>query len=94
MKLANIFLDLTVTKHIDKLNFNIYRKPTTTHAVVHAKSHHLFSQKIPVFNCFIHSLLSIPINKDDFLDELNTIKYIALANGYNLSLIHIFTRIG
>ena len=32
-------------------------------------------------------LIIVPINKDDFLDELNTIKYIALANGYNSSLV-------
>ena len=28
------FLDLTVTKHIDKLKFNIYRKPTTTDVTI------------------------------------------------------------
>ena len=39
------------------------------------------------FNCFIHTLLSIPLNEDDFLDELNNVKYIALANGYNNSLV-------
>ena len=54
----NTLLDLTVTKHIDKLKFNIYRKPTTTDVTIPVDSHHPFSQKMAAFNCFIHRLLT------------------------------------
>ena len=44
------------------------------------------------FNYFIHRLLTVPLDDEDFNDELNTIKYIAHANGYNSSLIDNLLR--
>ena len=38
-------LDLTVTKHIDKLKFNIYRKPATTDVTIPVDSQLPYSQK-------------------------------------------------
>ena len=60
----------------------------TTDTVIHATSFHPISQKMAAFHSMIHRLLSLPLDNKDFLTELNTIKYIAVANGY-LSLIHI-----
>ena len=68
---------------MNKLKFNIYRKPTTTGTTIHADSHHPYSQKMAAYNSFIHRLLTIPLDDNDFRDKLNTIKYIAVANGYN-----------
>lgn len=34
------FLDLTLTKNNHKLEYNIYRKPTTTNQNIHSTSHH------------------------------------------------------
>ena len=36
----------------------------------------------------LHRLTSIPLNTHDYQDELNTIKYIAVKNGYNPELIN------
>ena len=85
-------MDLPVTKHIDKLKFNIYRKPATTDVTIPVDSHHPFLQKMAAFNYFIHRLLTVPLDDEDFNDELNTIKYIAQANGYNSSLIDNLLR--
>ena len=68
---------------MNKLKFNIYRKPTTTDTTIHADSHHPYSQKMVAYNSFIHRLLTIPLDDNDFRDELNTIKYIVVANGYS-----------
>ena len=42
------------------------------------------------FNCMIHRLLALPLSTDDYNNELNIIKHIALANGYKS---HIVDRI-
>ena len=68
---------------MNKLKFNIYRKPTTTDTTIHADSHHPLSHKMAAYNSFIHRLLTIPLDDNDFRDELNVIKYIAVANGYS-----------
>ena len=36
----------------------------------------------------LQRLTKIPLNKQDYKEELNTIKYIALKNGYNPDLIN------
>jgi hypothetical protein len=81
------FLDLRIKKSNSRLNFSIYRKPTTTDLTIHATSHHPYSHKIAAYNSFIHRLLSIPMSQTDFDEEVTTIKYIAVANGYKSSLI-------
>ena len=43
--------------------------------------------KHAAFNHMLHRLTKIPLNKQDYTDELNTIKYIAIKNGYNPNLI-------
>ena len=81
------FLDLSVRKENNSLTYKVYRKPTTTDMVINAHSYHPETQKLAPFNAFIHRLLSIPLCSNDYQEEINTIKYIAI----NLSLIHIYT---
>ena len=40
----------------------------------------------------LHRLTKIPLNKQDYNEELNTIKYIAIKNGYNPELINKLHR--
>ena len=84
------FLDLTLTKIHNKINFNIYRKPTTTDHAIHASSCHPFSHKMAFFNCMIHRLLALPLSTEDYKNELGIIKHIATAYGYKN---HIVDRI-
>ena len=44
------------------------------------------------FNSLLHRLTSIPLEHDDYIDELNTIKYIAEVNGYQSSMIERLLR--
>ena len=86
------FLDLTITRQLNSLNFKIYRKPTTTNVIIHGDSHHPLSQKLAAYNSFIHRLLMITLNNDDFECELNIIKHIAMANGYESQMIDNILR--
>ena len=47
--------------------------------------------KLAAFRTMIYNMIlnNIPLVEKDYKDELNTIKYLAESNGYDLSLIHI-----
>ena len=75
------FLDLPLTKIDNKINYNIYRKPTTTDHAIHASSYHPYSHKMAFFNSMVHRLLSLPLSTEDHKNEVEIIKH--------LSLIHI-----
>ena len=81
------YLDLTLTNCNNKIDFNIFHKPTHTDMVIHNSSAHPFPQKLASFRCYIHRLLMIPLKQDDFQKELNFIKQIAVNNGYSEELI-------
>jgi hypothetical protein len=60
----------------------IYRKPTTTDVTTDNTSYHPQEHKSAVFKNWIHTLLTLPLNKNSKNKELNTITNIALNNGY------------
>lgn len=81
------FLDLTIEKINNKLDFSIFHKPTHTDLTIHNSSHHPLQHKLAAYHCYIHRLINIPMNPTNFTKELNIIKQIAFNNGYNPSMI-------
>lgn len=81
------FLDLTITIVNGKHTFSIYRKPTHTDTTIHMNSCRPFSHKLAAFHSMIHRLLTTPLDNDAHFSELQTIKEIAIKNGYTESLI-------
>jgi hypothetical protein len=81
------FLDLTIDITESQHNFSIFRKPTYTDQVIPSDSCHPTAHKLASFNSLIHRLISIPLSKTNFQRELQTIKYIAIKNGYQESTI-------
>ena len=81
------FLDLTISKSNNNLQFKIYRKPTITDTTIHATSHHPYSHKISAYKSFVYRLLNTPMTKDDYTEEVRILKYIANNNGFKISLI-------
>jgi len=81
------FLDLQITKSNNKHEFNIYRKPTTTDTIIHNTSNHPTQHKHAALNTMIHRLLNIPMNKINYNNEVNIIKYIAQENGYDPKIV-------
>ena len=39
------------------------------------------------FNALAHRLISVPMNTEDYKEEYNIIKHIALKNGYNTEIV-------
>jgi hypothetical protein len=81
------FLDITIKKDNNKLAYNIYRKPTYTDTIIHAKSKQSWTIKMSPFHSYIHRLLNIPMNPIDYNKEVQIIKTIAQNNGYNPKII-------
>ena len=39
------------------------------------------------FNALAHRLISVPMNTEDYKEEYDIIKHIALKNGYNTEIV-------
>ncbi|XP_072380863.1 uncharacterized protein [Diabrotica undecimpunctata] len=53
------FLDMTISRNKDSLEYNIYRKPTQTDHVIHDTSNHPTQHKMAAFNSYIHRLQAL-----------------------------------
>src|SRR5436190_9621658 len=84
------FLDLLVkyTEDQPKINYEIYRKPTSNFRFIPNDSYHPQSQKRAAFDSMVHRLLTTPLSSEDYNKELNIIKEIAQFNGYSNKLVH------
>lgn len=61
--------------------FKIYRQPTTTDNTVHASSSHPLMQNLSSCNSYIKS-----VQRQDYSDELNCIKYITVDNTHSSTI--------
>jgi predicted GIY-YIG superfamily endonuclease len=86
------FLDISISKSEEGLQYSVFRKDSYTDHVIHANSRHCFPQKLSAFHAMIHRLTSIPMSNSMLLKELNTIKQIAVNNGYPENLINKLYR--
>lgn len=86
------FLDLNIDISNGKHNFKIYRKPTYSDAIIPSSSRHPISHKHAIFHSLLHRLINVPLSSVDYKLELNTIKTIAVNNGYPTHLIDNLLR--
>lgn len=87
-----VALDLTIKNENNKHTFKIFRKVTQTDHTIHNTSSHPFQHKIAAYNHMLHRLNNIPMNNEDYNEELNTITHIAIENGYTEQLIKNINR--
>ena len=88
------FLDLIITIINQKLEYQIFRKPTFTDTIIPFSSNHLTNTKFSAFYSMINRLIQIPLNKDNVNKELNTIYNIASHIGFNRKTISkLFNKI-
>lgn len=66
------FLDLTIQKYKNQFKYKITGNLQLL-TTIHADSFHPYTQKTAAYNALIHRLLTIPLEPQDFQDELNTI---------------------
>lgn len=83
------FLDLLIIRNklSNKLEYDIYRKPSQVNRFIMNQSFHPPEQKRAVFNSMIYRLINTPLSTVNYKKELNQIKNIAIYNGYQTSLI-------
>lgn len=86
------FLDIIISREADKLDFNIYRKPTSTSRLIPIESNHHPSQKYAAFNSMVHRLVNFPLSKESYTTELAHIKNMAKINGYTDDSIDILVK--
>ena len=80
------FLDLTIRVTEESHTFCIYRKTTATDSYVNGSSFCPWPYKLVAFNWLIHRLVSIPMGRSDFEEEIATLEHLAEVNRVNLDL--------
>lgn len=86
------YLDLTISKNINKHDFKIYRKPTQSDLMIPSNSNHPWKYKLSALRSMLNRLLNIPMTKKNYEIELNKIKYLASRNGYKQNIIYNMIR--
>ena len=81
------FLDLTITRVQNKLDFQIYRKPTHTDTTIPASSCHPLQHKLAAFRSYVHRLMSVPLSTENYVKELKILYQTAISNGYSKKVI-------
>lgn len=81
------FLDLRITRMDNALDFNIYRKPTSTDCFIPADSSHNQHHKFAAFNSMVHRLLYVPLSPENYSKEVENIERIAIRNGFDKNII-------
>ncbi|KAK5644291.1 hypothetical protein RI129_008136 [Pyrocoelia pectoralis] len=87
------YLDLTLTRNTHNIDYNIYRKPTSTDVIIPFNSSHAPQIKTSSFNFMFHRLLNTPLTLENFNQELATIIQIGKNNNYPLNfMLNIFHK--
>jgi hypothetical protein len=81
------YLDISILRNNDKLEYNIYSKPTTSSTVIHASSFHPIEHERMAFNYSINRVDKYPLSLENMKIELNIIRQTAKENNYSHSII-------
>lgn len=76
------FLDIMVKRNSGVLEFEIYRKPTSTQRFITNSSNHSTQHKMAAFRTMVHRMCSVPMRREDYNKELEYILETANKNGY------------
>jgi hypothetical protein len=76
--------EIEIIKNLNgSLEFEIFRKPTSTSRYITSDSHHNFQHKSAAFNTMLNRACTYPISDDHRAEEVQNIKNIAKVNGYS-----------
>jgi hypothetical protein len=68
------YLDISILRKNDKLEYNIYTKPTMTSTVIHASSCYPTEHKRMAFNYLLNRVDKYPLSLENKKMELNIIR--------------------
>jgi len=74
------FLDISITKCNNKLDFGIYRKPTSNDRYIDGTSSHPYIYKYSAIVKLVHRAFSIPMSSSNLNKELDYIKVVCKKN--------------
>lgn len=75
------FLDLKLTRIDGKIDFNVYRKETSTDRCIPNNSYHSKQTKLASFNSFCYRAINFPLSENNFIEERKKLHTIARVNG-------------
>ena len=78
------FMDLSITKRDNAVEFDIYRKPTQTDVIIPADSYHHHNHINSSINSYLNRCFTTPLSNNNREKEINTIRNIAINNGFTL----------
>ena len=81
------FLELLIIRKSQRLETDIYRKPTTTDTTINCLSNHPMEQKLAAYRYHIERMLRLPLNCTRQLREWKTILHIATSNNFPTTLL-------
>ena len=86
------FLDLKILKENNSLKFDIFRKPTFTDVTIPKTSVHPMSHKLAAYGSMVHRAFFTPLDQGRRERELDTIRSIAVNNGFSKADINRIIR--
>jgi hypothetical protein len=81
------FLDLMLKRKNNKIEFEIFHKPTSTTRYITSDSHSPHQHKVAAFHSMVHRLCRIPLKIEAYMKEYKYILELANINGYNGKMI-------
>lgn len=83
------YLDLTIKRNaiLNRIEYEIYRKPTATDTIIHNSSNHPQQHKNAAIRQLIMRLERTPLTREMYMKEMGTIYTIARNNGYKKYLV-------
>jgi hypothetical protein len=82
------YLDLTINRYINKIELDIYRKPTNADITIQYTSNHPQDHKQAAFTFYINRMLTLPITDQAKKKEWGKILNTAPKNGFPINIIH------
>ena len=79
---------MTINRNINKIELNIYRKPTSADITIQYTSNHPQDHKLAAFMFYINRMLTLPITEQAKKQEWEKILTIAPKNGFPIDTIH------
>jgi hypothetical protein len=86
------FLVITIAKRHDSLLFEIYRKPTTSNAIIPNDSCHPGEHKTAAIRYFYNRIKSYKLTPENQQKEKNIIQQILVNNNYEASALNKISR--
>jgi hypothetical protein len=87
------FLYITISKDVNDISFDFYRKPATTHTIIPNDFFHPQERKLAAIRYLANRMEIYNLSATNKEKENNTIKQILYNNKYDTSLLNKFTKI-